>query len=167
MPLRQKQTSAAVVAQEFTASEAQVLLGKLEELGHVTPAHIRAAREAVAHEIKTIVEHLNRLKDLIHVPRARASEPPAPVRTVQPKPRAAAVTPERRKTMELQGRYLGLMHKVPKSELAKFKAMIAKVGKEEVVRRMETYVRKHGSPQAGAGERRSVTKSRSRRHTKK
>lgn len=133
----------------------------------MTPAHIRAAREAVAHEVETIVQRLNHLKDLVHLPRARASKPPAPARTVQPKRRVTtAVTPARRKIMKLQGRYLGLMHKVPKSELAKFKAMIAKVGKEEVVRRMETYVRKHGSPQAGAGKRGSAAK-RSHRHAKK
>jgi hypothetical protein len=41
------------------------------------------------------------------------------------------------------------MHKVPKAELAKFRAMIPKVGKEVVVRRMEEYVRKHGAPVAG------------------
>jgi hypothetical protein len=45
--------------------------------------------------------------------------------------------------MQLQGRYLGLMHKVPKAELEKFKAMIPKVGKAEVVERMQAYVRKH------------------------
>jgi uncharacterized protein YbaA (DUF1428 family) len=44
--------------------------------------------------------------------------------------------------MQLQGRYLGLMHKVPKGELAKFREMIKEKGKEATVKAMQGYVAK-------------------------
>jgi hypothetical protein len=55
------------------------------------------------------------------------------------------VSAEHRKVMVLQGRYLGLGHKIPKGELAMFKSMISKVGKAEVVERMQAYVSAHQS----------------------
>jgi hypothetical protein len=168
MPSRQKQTSAAVTAHEFTEKEAQVLLRKLQEMGHVTAAHIHSARAAVVREMETIIERLHRLTSVTHMPAVRASVPAGPARTGRTKLRRdSAVTPERRKTMQLQGRYLGLMHKVPKSELTKFKAMIATVGKEEVVRRMEAYVRDHGSAKTGSGQRPSRRKRQGRLRAKR
>jgi hypothetical protein len=130
--------------------EAAVLLAKLRELGHVTASHLRDARSAVVREVKEISAKLARLTG--HMPmisrKARKSVPaaeaqPASSAAKRRKKRAKApITAERRKIMQLQGRYLGLMHKVPKAELSKFKAMIPKVGKAEVIERMETYVRK-------------------------
>jgi hypothetical protein len=130
-----------------------VLLRKLQELGHVTAAHLHSAREAVADEVQSLMARLQELKaDAVALPaavravrRARATTEKSPVTTATPikVARPTKVSAERRKIMQLQGRYLGLMHKVPKAELAKFKAMIPKVGKEVVVQRMESYVRKH------------------------
>ena len=147
--------------------EAAVLLEKLREIGHVTAAHVREARTVVVREVEEITERLARLKEMAHVPASSRKAPktvPAanakPAWPVAERPRKRAKAPvsaERRKTMQLQGRYLGLMHKVPKAELAKFKADIAKVGKAEVVKRMDAYVRKHVTkavPAGGPGRRR-------------
>jgi hypothetical protein len=148
---RQRRATAAV--EGIGLHEAAILLDKLHELGHVTVAHLREARNAVAREVEEIVARLAQLKEFAHVP-VISQKPPKSVPTVvahparpavkRPRKRTQApVSAERRKIMQLQGRYLGLMHKVPKAELAKFKADIPKVGKAEVVKRMEAYVRKH------------------------
>lgn len=55
---------------------------------------------------------------------------------------SAQVTPERARTRELQGRYLGLMHRVPKTVMKQRfgKDAIAKKGKEAVLAEMERYL---------------------------
>jgi hypothetical protein len=153
---RQRRPAAAV--ERIGLHEAAVLLEKLHAMGHVTASHLQDARRAVVREIEEITERLARLKEMAHVPASSRKAPksvpaaktqPASPAAKRPRKRAKApVTAQRRKIMQLQGRYLGLMHKVPKAELAKFKAMIPKVGKEVVVQRMESYVRKHGAKAA-------------------
>jgi hypothetical protein len=128
--------------------EAAILLEKLREMGHVTAAHVRDARHAVRREVDEIVARLARLKGMTHAPAASASAAePAASRTgwrVGSRRQARApISAERQRTMELQGRYLGLMHRIPARDLKKFKDDIPKIGKAEVVRRMEAYVRKH------------------------
>ena len=108
---------------------------------------------AVVREVEEITARLLQLKEMAHIPASSRKAPksvpaaktqPAWPAAKRPKKRAKApITAERQKTMQLQGRYLGLMRKMPTAELTKFKAMIPKVGKEEVVKRMESYVRKH------------------------
>jgi hypothetical protein len=158
MPRKKRALTATSAAAKFSAKESHVLLRKLQELGHVTAAHLHSAREAVADEVQSLMARLQELKaDAVALPaavravrRARATTEKSPVTTATPikVARPTKVSAERRKIMQLQGRYLGLMHKVPKAELAKFKAMIPKVGKEVVVQRMESYVRKHGAKAA-------------------
>lgn len=53
------------------------------------------------------------------------------------------MTTERRAILALQGRYLGLMHKIPAKEMSKFKAAIEKKGKAAVVVEMAAYVKAH------------------------
>jgi hypothetical protein len=151
---KQKQRKEIAAVEPIGPNEAAVLLQKLRELGHLTASHLRDARSAVVREVEEITERLARLKEMAHVPASSRKAPksapavvahPARPAVKRPRKRAkASISAERRKIMQLQGRYLGLMHKVPKAELAKFKAMIPKVGKEVVVQRMEAYVGKHG-----------------------
>ena len=44
--------------------------------------------------------------------------------------------------MQLQGRYMALGHRIPKTEMSKFREMIKAKGKEATVNAMETYVEK-------------------------
>jgi hypothetical protein len=156
---RRKQQREAAVVERIGLHEAAVLLEKLRELGHLTASHVRDARNAVVREVEEITARLLQLKEMAHVPASSRKAPKsAPAAKAQPawspakrpsKRAKAPVSAERRKAMQLQGRYLGLMRKMPKAELAKFKAQIAKVGKVAVVERMEAYVREHGGPVAG------------------
>jgi len=153
MSRKQRARAATSAIAEFSAKEAHVLLRKLQEIGHVTAGHLHEARQAVADEVQSLVERLQELKaDAVSLPaavravrRARATTEKSPAATPTPikVARPTKVSAKRRRIMQLQGRYLGLMHKLPKAELAKFKADIPKVGKEVVVQRMEAYVRKH------------------------
>ena len=156
---KRRQRTPATAAEHLGLHEAAILLEKLREMGHVTAAHVREARTAVVREVEEITERLARLKEMAHVPASSRKAPKsAPAAKAQPawspakrpsKRAKAPVSAERRKAMQLQGRYLGLMRKMPKAELAKFKAQIAKAGKVAVVERMEAYVREHGGPVAG------------------
>jgi hypothetical protein len=150
---KRRQRTPATAVERIGLHEAAVLLEKLREMGRVTASHLQDARRAVVREIEEITARLSQLRETAHVPASSRKAPKSvPAAKAQPawpagnRPRKRAkapVTAKRRKIMQLQGRYLGLMHKVPKGELAKFKVDIPKVGKEVVVRRMEEYVRKH------------------------
>ena len=147
---RQRKPAAAV--EGIGLHEAAVLLQKLRELGHLTASHLRDARSAVVREVEEITERLAQLKEMAHVPvRSRKAPKSVPAAKAQPaspaakRPRKRAKAPvsaERRKIMQLQGRYLGLGHQIPKSEMRKFREMIKAKGKEATVKAMETYVAK-------------------------
>jgi hypothetical protein len=146
MARRKRRQVKTVELERIGIHEAAILLEKLREMGHVTAAHVRDARHAVRREVDEIVARLARLKGMTHALAVRAAEPAAS-RTgwhIGSRRRARApISAERQRTMELQGRYLGLMHRIPARDLKKFKDDIPKIGKAEVVRRMEAYVRKH------------------------
>jgi hypothetical protein len=77
------------------------------------------------------------------VPAAKAK--PAWPAVKRPRKRTQApVSAERRKIMQLQGRYMALGHQIPKSEMNKFREMIKTKGKEATVKAMQGYVAKKG-----------------------
>lgn len=111
--------------QEIASLEAR--LAHLRELsGAVAPAVVRAAAAAPA---------ITRAAKRVAPKAAKAVKPAA-------KQASAQVTPERARTRELQGRYLGLMHRVPKTVMKQRfgKDAIAKKGKEAVLAEMERYL---------------------------
>jgi hypothetical protein len=147
---RQRRPAAAV--EHIGLHEAAILLEKLRAMGHVTASHLRDARSAVVREVEEITERLAQLKEIAHVP-VISQKPPksVPAAKTQPaspaakRPRKRAKVPvsaERRKIMQLQGRYMALGHQIPKSEMNKFREMIKAKGKEATVKAMETYVAK-------------------------
>jgi hypothetical protein len=149
---KRRQRTPAAAVERIGLHEAAVLLEKLREIGHVTAAHVREARTAVVREVEEITERLARLKEFAHVP-ASSRKPPKTVPAVvaqpalpagkRPRKRAQApITAQRRKIMQLQGRYMALGHQIPKSEMSKFREMIKAKGKEATVKAMETYVAK-------------------------
>jgi hypothetical protein len=121
-------------------------------MGHVTASHLREARSAVVREVEEITERLARLKEMAHVPASSRKAPktvpavvahPAWPAAKQPRKRAKApVSAQHRKVMQLQGRYMALGHRIPKTEMKKFREMIKTKGKEATVKAMETYVAK-------------------------
>jgi len=137
---RRQRRPAATAVERIGLHEAAVLLEKLREMGRVTASHLQDARRAVVREIEEITARLSQLRETAHVPASSRKAPKSvPAAKTQPawpaaeRPRKrtkAPVSAERRKTMQLQGRYLGLMHKVPKAELAKFRAMIPRSAKK-------------------------------------
>jgi hypothetical protein len=149
---KRRQRTPAAAIERIGPNEAAVLLEKLREMGHVTAAHVREARNAVVREVEEITERLAQLKEFAHVPassrKARKTLPaaktqPASPAAKRPKKRAQApITAERRKIMQLQGRYLGLGHQIRKTEMNKFREMIKAKGKEATVKAMEGYVAK-------------------------
>jgi hypothetical protein len=152
---KRRQRTEPAAAAPIGTHEASILFAKLMELGHISAGHLRDARSAVVREVKEISERLALLRGSTHSPfsgrKAPKSVPaaeaqPASSAAKRPRKRArGAISAERRETQRLQGKYLGLMRKVEAKDLAKFKADIPKVGKAEVVRRMEAYVHAHES----------------------
>jgi hypothetical protein len=149
---KRRQRTPAAAVERIGPHEAAVLLQKLREIGHVTASHLREARSAVVREIEEITGRLTVLKEMAHVP-ASSQKPPKTVPAVvaqpaspaakRPRKRAKApVSAQHRKVMQLQGRYMGLGHQIPKSEMRKFREMIKAKGKEATVKAMETYVAK-------------------------
>jgi hypothetical protein len=149
---KRRQRTPATAVEGIGLHEAHILLRKLQEIGHVTAAHVHEARSAVVREIEEITGRLTVLKEMAHVPASSRKAPktvpaakakPAWPAAERPRKRAQApITAQHRKVMQLQGRYLGLGHQIPKSEMSKFREMIKAKGKEATVKAMETYVAK-------------------------
>lgn len=138
----------------FFASDAGLLLERLVADGIVKARDIASARRALALEAEQLERRIDELKVLSQGGSAAARKPasvksarkagaarpnPAPVKGSQAAKRA--VDPKRRAAMALQGRYLGLLHRVPPGELPKFKSMIASAGKAATVAAMEARVK--------------------------
>jgi hypothetical protein len=151
---KQKQRKEIAEVEPIGPNEAAVLLQKLRELGHLTAAHVREARNAVVREVEEIVARLAQLKEFAHVPvisrkaaksAVAAKSQPASPAAKRPRKRAKApVSAERRRIQQLQGRYMALGHRIPKTEMNKFREMIKTKGKEATVKAMQGYVAKKG-----------------------
>ena len=151
-------------------AEAVFILEAMILDGNVSPETLEEYRSRYVAEIQTLEARLARLRDLAApiVPAAAvgaaiAAAVPAVVRKVREiRPKVAAkvakLTPERIRSRQLQGKYLGLMRQIPKNVVqSQFgKAAIAAKGKEAVIDDMEAYIAAHGgSSEAGGSKRRS------------
>ena len=157
---------------EIPPGEASFILEAMVLDGRLNPKLLDEYRRRYLDEIKTIEARLARLRDLgapvlaAVVGGAAVAAAPAVRRAgrrVAPKVRArvrkaaAKLTPERMKTRELQGRYLGLMRQIPRPVVKqKFgKDAIKEKGKEAVIGEMQKYIE-----QNGAATRKAATKKR-------
>ncbi len=144
--------------EQLEANEAAVLLEKLRELGHVTAAHLRDARNAVSREAENIADRLSWLKGSVQIPKVGRKPPKRAAASPQVRPGAKGagrktkgrvpVSAERRKVMELQGRYMALGHQIPKLQMQKFRKMIETKGKEATLKAMQAYVESHAKKPA-------------------
>ena len=150
---------------EIPPGEASFILEAMVLDGRLNPKLLDEYRRRYLDEIKTIQARLPRLRDLgapvlaAVVGGAAVAAAPAVRRAgrrVAPKVRArvrkaaAKLTPERIKTRELQGRYLGLMRQIPKPVVKqKFgKDAIKEKGKEAVIVEMQKYIEQNGTATA-------------------
>lgn len=145
---------------EGTPGEASEILTRLLALGHVSPAALQEARQAIRDEVRDLEEKLARYKGLIGgvaaVTVAAAAAMPA-VRMARKGAKAVASSEtgrragravrkamgntERDEVKRLQGQYLALSRQIPKSERLKFKNMIATAGKQGAIDAMQARVR--------------------------
>lgn len=149
-----------VTSFEGTPGEARELLSRLLALGHVSPAAMQEARDAIKEEMRELEERLARYKGVIGgvaaVTAAAAAAVPA-IRLARKGARAVkdsgvgqragravrkamGATP-RDEVKRLQGQYLALSRQIPKSERLKFKNMIATAGKQGAIDAMQARVR--------------------------
>jgi hypothetical protein len=150
MPRKKRAHVGTSAVAEVSPHEAHILLRKLQEIGHVTAGHFRDARHALAREVEEIVARLAQLKGTAHAPvssrkaaKSAVAAKAKPARPAAKRPRKQAkvpVSPERRKIMQLQGRYMALGHRIPKTEMNKFREMIKTKGKEATIKAMAAYV---------------------------
>lgn len=146
---------------QIPPGEASFILEAMMLDGRIAPKLLDEYRRRYLDEIKTIEARLARLRDLgapalgVALGAAAVAVGPAvgrAARRAAPKIRsrvrkaAAKLTPERIKTRELQGRYLGLMRQIPRTVVKqKFgKDAIREKGKEAVIGEMQKYLEQNG-----------------------
>lgn len=156
---------------EIPPGEASFILEAMVLDGRINPKLLDEYRRRYLDEIKTIEARLARLRDLgapalsavlgaaaVAVAPAvgRAARRAAPKVRARVRKAAAKLTPERMKTRELQGRYLGLMRQIPRPVVKqKFgKDAIKEKGKEAVIVEMQKYIEQNG----GAASKNAATK---------
>ncbi len=138
----------------FGKDEARLLLQQLISTGIVSSRDVAGARRALNAEAEALDARLSELRAAFEGQRsASPRKPVVPVPTAvlaselaseRRQSKRRPLTPARKKIMQLQGRFLGYSHKIPKSEMVKFRKMIATKGKEATVAAMEKYVQTHG-----------------------
>lgn len=163
-------------AVQIPPAEAVFILESLILDGKIPSQTLDEYRARYLTEIQTLESKLARLKDLaspaipVVVGAAVAAVAPAVARAARAaRPKIAAgvakITPERIRSRQLQGRYLGLMLQIPKTVVKdRFgKEAIDSKGKESVIDEMEKYLAEKG-PVAGKGgaKRRSRSRTRTR-----
>lgn len=138
-----------------TPNEAQYVVEHLLGNRTINTSHVRGALDARTSEITTLEARLRSLRSASeHVaavlPASRisttssASASDVTVQFVPDAPvvrRKAKITPERRKQMQEQGKYLGLIRRFPASQRGKFKKLLAKNPKARVIKVMEIALR--------------------------
>lgn len=159
-------------AVQIPPAEAVFLLESMIVDGKIPTQTLDEYRARYLAEIQTLESKLARLRDLatpaipVVVGAAVAAVAPAVSRAARrARPKIAAgvakLTPERIRSRQLQGRYLGLMRQMPKSVVKERfgKEAIDSKGKETVIDEMEKYLAEKGtSPAKGGGKRRSRTR---------
>lgn len=88
-------------------------------------------------EISTLEERLTRLKNAVEPVKRmlhRAEEPTTQAEPAPKKKRKKRMTPERKASMQMQGKYLGLLTRLPKNQRAKYKV----IAKNKVIAKKES-----------------------------
>ena len=146
---------------QIPPGEASFILEAMVLDGRINPKLLDEYRRRYLDEISAIEARLARLRDLggpavgaalgaaaVAVAPAvrRAARRAGPKVRAKVKKAAAKLTPERMKTRELQGRYLGLMRQIPKSVVKQRfgKDAIKEKGKESVIAEMQKYLEQNG-----------------------
>lgn len=146
---------------QIPPGEASFILEAMVLDGRINPKLLDEYRRRYLDEISAIEARLARLRDLggpaigavlgaaaVAVAPAvgRAARRAGPKVRARVKKAAAKLTPERMKTRELQGRYLGLMRQIPRPVVKQRfgKDAIKAKGKEAVIGEMQKYLEQNG-----------------------
>lgn len=159
---------------QLPPAEAVFILEAMVADGNVSNNTLEEYRERYVSEIHTLEARLARLKDLAGpvvpaaIGAAIAAAAPAVVRAVRGSVtrkkvvekvgKVMKLTPERIRSRQLQGKYLGLMRQIPKTVVKQRfgREAIAANGKEAVIADMEKYLADKGgsSKQSGGSKKR-------------
>jgi hypothetical protein len=153
---------------QIPPAEAVFILEAMILDGKVPTQTLDEYRARYLAEISTLEAKLARLRDLASpalpavVGAAVAASIPAvarAARAARPKvvARVMKLTPERIRSRQLQGRYLGLMRQIPKNVVKEQfgKEAIESKGKETVISEMEQYLSEKGSAPSTGSKRRN------------
>ena len=120
----------------LTSGQAKFVLTHLIDEGKVTAADIRNALGHMWNEMSAMEKRLEELRAAVEP----ARHPIRGARRATSRVKRAmrkALSPERRESMRLQGRYLGLLRKSAKSARAGFKKLARERGRTEAIAAME------------------------------
>ena len=135
---------------QLPPAEAVFILEAMMLDGNVSTETLDRYRARYVSEIHTLEARLARLKDLASPVMPAAAVGAAIAAAVAARPKIASrikgLTPERVRSRQLQGRYLGLMRQIPKNLMQQRfgKEAIAAKGKDAVINDMEAYLAENG-----------------------
>ena len=124
----------------LTAGQARFILERLIDERVVTAADVRRLLGEMWNEMSAVEKRLAEL-------RAAAESVRQPVRAARKatsrvrKAIRKVISPERRESMRLQGRYLALLRKTAKGDRAKFRKLAKNEGRAEAIAAMEKALR--------------------------
>ena len=124
----------------LTSSQAKFILERLIDERVVTAADVRRLLGEMWREMSAVEKRLDEL-------RAAAEPMRHPIRAARKAAASArtairrTVSPERRASMRLQGRYLALLRKTRKADRLKFKKLAKQDGREQAIVAMEKALR--------------------------
>ncbi len=141
----------------LSSSQAHYVLEKAVADRKLSAADVDRYVASMHHEISTLERRLAALRDAIVEPvkhfvhkveaKVTGGDSPFPAHEAKPakKARKKRVSAARKASMQLQGKYLGLMQKFSKSKRAAFKAMAKKDGRENAIAAMKKALGREGN----------------------
>lgn len=124
------------ITPQLTPGQASYVLERLISDRRVSPGDVNRYVGEISREIDTLEQRLNMLRDAS----GRTRRPGRPAQRAAGRPRRrrrrASVTPERRASQQLQGRYLGLIRQVPANRRGHYARVAKDKGREAAIKEM-------------------------------
>lgn len=130
----------------MTNAQSQFVLRRLIENGTVTSRDVSAVASQIQNEIDSLQDQLTALREAsgdgtpMRARRGRPRKTEGAGETTQGRKkgrRKQTLTPERRATLRLQGRYLALMRRTPKTKRARYKKLFKSQGLPAALKALE------------------------------
>jgi uncharacterized protein (DUF3084 family) len=120
----------------LTPGQALFVLERVIDEGKVSAADIRRHLGEMWTELSAVEKRLAELRAVVE-PARHPIRAARKARTKLRKKIAKALSPERRESMRIQGRYLGLLRKMRKGDRDSFRKMAKEKGREQAIAAME------------------------------